>query len=743
MNTVTLHFRADNQKLTPLDGIYKYASNTVEYIRAVFDLGENWTDFDVVRAAWFTDYDCIVTVLDPDGVCVIPAEVLNKRTEVCVNLFGCDVEEDELIDRLTTYPIKAVLIDANARVCGSETAPITPSQFEQFIAIVEDIVHSVKDIDHTELNADYTLTIYYTDGTSDTVGPIRGEQGPVGPTGNGISKIEKVGTAGLVDTYRITYTNGQTYDYTVTNGAQGPQGNGIVSIYKSGESGAVKTYTILFTDGNTFEYNVTDGEVTFATLEQLMPKDTASGSIASFPDGQAVFPLQSCVVDIDPIQDLHGYTNPWVGGGGKNKFDSTQVISTANFSQNGETFTSTSTDTRAIVVFVVQAFNDSTYLASSNSVTASATGRYNVTLTPPEGTNRLWIKHSGTARDFTIVYPYTGTSQITISVDITSVDPSVVGGVVFKNIQIELGSTATTWQPYSNICPISGWVGCEVTKCGVNIFDGLTEDGRYNISDGEPIAYSGTRCVNFVAIKPNTQYYIKCTDNVYVIEYDANKEFVRYKTYFNNSVYTSSADAYYIKFYLIVEGATGISINYPSTDHDYHTFNGTTYPISWQTEAGTVYGGTVDAVSGVLTVTEVLVDLGTLTWKKGNRNNEDTGYTYRTALSPEPKNLSVGLSSIGFVFKTSQMAWEALKAGEALFTTPTFVTIGDYADADAFKTAMNGVQLVYELATPITYQLTPQQIATLYGTNNIFADSGAVAVNYIADIGLYIDKKTQ
>ena len=45
-----------------------------------------------------------------------------------------------------------------------------------------------------------------------------GQTGPVGPTGNGISSITKTGTDGLVDTYTITYTNGNTTTFTVTNG---------------------------------------------------------------------------------------------------------------------------------------------------------------------------------------------------------------------------------------------------------------------------------------------------------------------------------------------------------------------------------------------------------------------------------------------------------------------------------------------------------------------------------------------
>lgn len=40
-------------------------------------------------------------------------------------------------------------------------------------------------------------------------------------TGNGIASITKTGTDGLVDTYTITYTNGNTTTFTITNGEDG------------------------------------------------------------------------------------------------------------------------------------------------------------------------------------------------------------------------------------------------------------------------------------------------------------------------------------------------------------------------------------------------------------------------------------------------------------------------------------------------------------------------------------------
>lgn len=52
----------------------------------------------------------------------------------------------------------------------------------------------------------------------------RGEVGEKGDTGNGISNIVLSQSEGLVDTYTITYTNGATSTFTVTNGERGEKG---------------------------------------------------------------------------------------------------------------------------------------------------------------------------------------------------------------------------------------------------------------------------------------------------------------------------------------------------------------------------------------------------------------------------------------------------------------------------------------------------------------------------------------
>lgn len=56
-------------------------------------------------------------------------------------------------------------------------------------------------------------------------GILKGDPGADGADGKGITSIAKTATSGLVDTYTITYTDGTTSTFTVTNGEDGANGN--------------------------------------------------------------------------------------------------------------------------------------------------------------------------------------------------------------------------------------------------------------------------------------------------------------------------------------------------------------------------------------------------------------------------------------------------------------------------------------------------------------------------------------
>ena len=82
----------------------------------------------------------------------------------------------------------------------------------------------------------------------------QGPQGLRGETGNGIEYYRLTSTEGLVDTYTIGFTDGNTTTVDVTNG------RGIVSIEKTSSLGLVDTYTISYNDNTTSTFQVVNGE---------------------------------------------------------------------------------------------------------------------------------------------------------------------------------------------------------------------------------------------------------------------------------------------------------------------------------------------------------------------------------------------------------------------------------------------------------------------------------------------------
>ena len=91
---------------------------------------------------------------------------------------------------------------------------------------------------------------------ADWLASLKGEKGD---TGNGISTITKKSTTNNIDTYTITFTNGNTIDYNVTNGVDGV---GISDIsYKETDSNGNYIYTITLTDDGSYDIIVPKGDI--------------------------------------------------------------------------------------------------------------------------------------------------------------------------------------------------------------------------------------------------------------------------------------------------------------------------------------------------------------------------------------------------------------------------------------------------------------------------------------------------
>lgn len=171
-------------------------------------------------------------------------------------------------------------------------------------------------------------------------------------------------------------------------------------------------------------------------------------------------------------------------------------------------------------------------------------------------------------------------------------------------------------------------------------------------------------------------------------------------------------------------------------------YAGTEILEAWGDVAGTVYGGTLDIVSGVLTVDCVITDMGNLSWSYNSNSlvfsaiptpsavnkiaGDYTGKCYceklKTISSANLQNNEIGIGWAGY------------------FVNRIIAKCSDYTDTQSFKTAFTGTKVVYEITTPTNYQLTPQQVQTILGRNNIYSDSGNCSVTYRADTKLFILK---
>lgn len=184
-----------------------------------------------------------------------------------------------------------------------------------------------------------------------------------------------------------------------------------------------------------------------------------------------------------------------------------------------------------------------------------------------------------------------------------------------------------------------------------------------------------------------------------------------------------------------ITGWTGATVNVsPTTDAQ----DGNTYSITFPTEAGTVYGGTLDVVNKKLTVDRAIVDLGDVNWSKTAVSGR---FYYRGNINGMAKIASrtMPIMSTQFLTISDGRAFEDCPDKSIYNIDRTPVSIGvidlEHSDAVDFKTAVTGVMVVYQLAAPIVYDLTADEVATLLGENNIWADCGNVTVTY----GAYLE----
>lgn len=573
------------------------------------------------------------------------------------------------------------------------------------------------------------LAYPYTDTTKTTNG--------ITFTVNGEGDVVATGTASA-DAY-FTIAQGTLSQLGITAGQKfivtsGYSGAKIVVTETNSSNVVVSTITgndplqyIATSTTNTLKFSIVipSGSV-LSSGQQLKPMIALEDKIVAFNDASA---------NIEPIQDLHGYANPWPAGGGKNldpydNLNSSSRLWGSNNSNQKSAFQSLPTGTYTMSC----KFKVLTNPDSEANVQYGVLARYSdggggyVNIIPyqlttaPATVGAVYEWH----KSFTLTESLAEQSTLNVYFYCASGGASTVTANAY-DIQIEKGVIANpTFSPYENICPISGRTGLNVYRTGVNVWD-----EQYYVSSNRIQS-------NYIPVLPNTTYNRVSQNNIIPFYYDADKNQLSTGTW-GTGVFTTPADCYYLRFQVDpVYGVTynhDISINYPSTDTDYHAYQGQTISVDLTTEAGTVYHGTVDVVTGELVVTHAIEDLGNITWKKDSNR---AGVFYGAVTGR--KNTSNVLACSEYTVRNLNVTTDVdmyvsgygSYGGNYIFVRDTRFASNTAAE---YKVGAAGIKVVYELATPLTYQLTPTQVAVLTGTNNVWSTGDSVSVTYTKDTG--------
>ena len=485
--------------------------------------------------------------------------------------------------------------------------------------------------------------------------------------------------------------------------------------------------------------------------------ETVTGAIVSFIT-KRIAPLK-IEASLEPIQGLHGYDNPWPGGGGINKLspasaetkshNSVQVVSDGN---GKYTISGTATGGSASVSFALPTqyvIASGDYLHIMNS---AANG--SVVLQLKFSDNTSFAPSMTPINRIISMADHVGKTLVNLIVYVTN-------GVEFNAVltpMIVASSSATSFAPYSNICPITGHTGAVVEVNDSNL-----------LNDDDPVvlnAYYSSSTINanvnnrivVVPCKSSTKYTftwnrvaISGTQDARVCSFTESPDIGSSGTIMaatvsanSSATFTTGANDTYLGIYFGDARYTDFSaslsastLNLGETALPHEAYSNNTVTLTF---GSTVYGGKLtvnEDGSGSVVAEYGLQDLGAIpqnSWRYNFASSGafDTAYlasavkrnscicsNYKRLDSPTGSAISADDYFVAFNKKDDGTAYTGNFAAGTLI-----VKDSNYSDIAAFVSAMSGVQLVYELATPVTIALTPGQVNALLGNNTVWLETG-------------------
>lgn len=317
--------------------------------------------------------------------------------------------------------------------------------------------------------------------------------------------------------------------------------------------------------------------------------------------------------------------------------------------------------------------------------------------------------------------------------------------------QLEFGDTATEFEApkrrYFDLVWDPSSVGHYINQSGV-----VLENASYHFTELIPTPNNGRYYYRF--------YNDSTTTTTQVHAYDADGNWLRSLAYQQTSADLWGGVMFYVTDdvkYIRINGKLGATKENLSLDF---------YVVSWQDEAGTVYGGTLDVVSGVLTATHAYRVMDGVTSSPVGKF---------TSVSSQTDRYEVMTSNITTIDGYGYVSGETYYVSDELLDkygywcsaapcrreglpTDTYVSslyrssstngtqirmrfplssgIDTLAKANQWLADLNAAgtpfTVVTRLRTPQVFQLTPQEVLLFKGKNHIWAEDSTLSVTFPA-----------
>lgn len=293
---------------------------------------------------------------------------------------------------------------------------------------------------------------------------------------------------------------------------------------------------------------------------------------------------------------------------------------------------------------------------------------------------------------------------------------------------------------------------------GFNQWDEEWETGQYSIVVGNKIndGVSSIRAKNKIRVLPDTSYYFQCNSrtsgNIGICWYDLSGNFISGNATTSSS-FTSPANAAYLTFFVstwygsVYKNDICINLHWSGVkDGTYEPYEEHILPLNVTTLTGRLNGEgesvTIfpDGMKGVNDVHDEIYYVGNKVYGVKRVGSVDLGsFDWDSISSPEAHVFRIDTAQ--FTYAPKHVNGNGVK-GNILCGiyinkayTPltkndnTYFGISDsaahkmsfinhsYSTASSFKTAMSGVKLYYELATPLVYELEDFTLPARYQVN--------------------------